>query len=402
MFRFSKIIIFIAFFANLSAKTAKSSENQNMEFIAHKQVGYGKEKVLVMHNWMGDSTSYDSMLPYLNTDEYTYVFVDLRGYGRSKQMPGTYSVEEASADAIKLIDSLAWNKFHLIGHSMSGMIVQKIAVDNPARVKSVVAITPVPACGSAGPQEMFDFFESAALSNDDAAMQCINTLTSNCYTKKFAKKMVTDWRQRSTSEARLGYLNMFFYTDFSELVKGLQIPILVLIGEHDFEGSEAFMRNTFMNWYPNAQLEWCKASGHYPMIETPIALVATIEKFLSTNKVDSRDFGNVQIKQSKIGQFKDGLGVFANREFAKGDVVIQWNLKILKQQDFENLPKYEQENFCHRRNGNIYYYPDPERHVNRSKKPNVVPDFVRGANIALCDIRKGEELSISDTTKEDF
>ena len=259
---------------------------ESMEHIAHKQIGSGKEKVLVMHHWMGDSTSHDFMLPYLNTDDYTYVFVDLRGYGRSKEMRGTYSVEEASSDAIKLINSLGWNQFHLIGHSMSGMIVQKIAVDNPSRVKSIVAITPVPACGSPGPKEMMDFFESAALNNDAAAMECVNTLTSNRYSKAFAKKMVADSRERSTSEARLGYMHMFFHTDFSESVKGLPIPILVLIGEHDFEGSEAFMQNTFLKWYPRAQLECCKAAGHYPMIETPIALVATIEKFLSAHPGD--------------------------------------------------------------------------------------------------------------------
>ncbi|HEV8052464.1 MAG TPA: alpha/beta hydrolase [Parachlamydiaceae bacterium] len=268
---------------SLSAQSLKSLENQNMEFIAHKQIGSGKEKVLVMHHWMGDSRSYDSMLPYLNTNDYTYLFVDLRGYGHSKDMRGIYSVEEASADAIKLINSLEWNQFHLIGHSMSGMIVQKIAVDNPSRVKSVIAITPVPACGSPGPKEMMDFFESAALNNDGAAMECVNTLTSNRYTNAFAKKMVEDNRQWSTSEARIGYMKMFFYTDFSEKVKGLPTPILVLIGEHDFDGSEAFMRKTFMEWYPNARLECCKASGHYPMLETPIALVATIEKFLSDN-----------------------------------------------------------------------------------------------------------------------
>jgi 3-oxoadipate enol-lactonase len=279
--------ILVAFMSFLSAQSLNSSENQNMKFIAHKQIGSGKEKVLVMHNWMGDSTSYDSMLPYLDTDEYTYVFIDLRGYGRSKEMRGTYSVEEASSDAIKLIDSLAWDKFHLIGHSMSGMIVQKIAVENPSRVKSVVAITPVPACGSPGPKEMMDFLESAALNNDEAAMQCINTLTSNRYTKTFAKNMVTELRQRSTSEARLGYLKMFSYTDFSESVKGLSTPILVLFGEYDFEGSEAFMRNTFLKWYQDAHLECCKASGHYPMIETPVTLVTAIEKFLSTHSSDS-------------------------------------------------------------------------------------------------------------------
>lgn len=278
------ITVLLAFVSTLSAQIPYSSENQDMEFIAHKQIGSGKEKVLVMHSWTGDSTSYDSMLPYLNSDDYTYVFVDLRGYGGSKEMQGTYSVDEASSDAIKLIDLLGWDQFHLIGHSMSGMIVQKIAVDNPSRVKSVVAITPVPACGTPGPKEIIDFFASMAIDNDEAAMEFVNTLTSNRYPKTFAKKMIADNRQHSTSQGRLGYMNMFFHTDFSESVKGLQTPILVLFGEYD-SGllGEALMRNTFLKWYPNAHLECCKASGHYPMIETPVSLVATIEKFLSVH-----------------------------------------------------------------------------------------------------------------------
>src|ERR1700722_10233153 len=184
------ISVFLVFVSTLSTQILNSSENQDMEFIAHKQIGSGKEKVLVMHSWTGDSTSYDFMLPYLNTDDYTYVFVDLRGYGSSKEMQGTYSVEEASSDAIKLIDLLGWDEFHLIGHSMSGMIVQKIAVDNPSRVKSVVAITPIPACGTPGPKEIMDFFAGIAIDKDEAAMEFVNKLTRNRYTKIFAKKMI--------------------------------------------------------------------------------------------------------------------------------------------------------------------------------------------------------------------
>ncbi len=253
-----------------------------MEFIVHKQIGSGREKVLVMHSWTTDSTSYDSMLPYLNSNDYTYAFVDLRGYGNSIGMEGTYSVEEASSDAIHLVDLLGWNEFHLIGHSMSGMIVQKIAVNNPSRIKSVVAITPVPACGTPAPKEIIDFFKGIATSDDEAAIGFVNTLIGNRFTEAFAKKMIADIRQHSTSQARLGYMHMFFHTDFSESVKGLPTPMLVLFGEYDSGVlSEALMSNTFLKWYPNAQLERCKGSGHYPMIETPMALVTSIEKFLS-------------------------------------------------------------------------------------------------------------------------
>ena len=114
------------------------------------------------------------------------------------------------------------------------------------------------------------------------------------------------------------------------------------------------------------------------------------------------DFDHVHIKESAIGQFEDGLGVFAKRKFRQGEIVLKWNLKALTAEEYERLPEYERENFCHKRNGTIYCYPDPERHVNRSKNPNVVPDFEKEANIALRDIQQGEELSISDMTKEDF
>ena len=115
-----------------------------------------------------------------------------------------------------------------------------------------------------------------------------------------------------------------------------------------------------------------------------------------------KDFGNVLLKESKIGQFDDRIGAFANRDFKKGEVVIKWDLKALSEDEYEKLPQYEKENFCHHRNGICWLYPDPERHVNRFSHPNVVPDFDKQTNIALRDIIKGEELSIADNTVEDF
>lgn len=114
------------------------------------------------------------------------------------------------------------------------------------------------------------------------------------------------------------------------------------------------------------------------------------------------NFEDVLVKKSSIGQFSDELGVFANRDFKKGEVVIKWNLKTISHEEYKKLSDYERNNFCHNRNGVIYFYPDPERHVNRSKNPNLLSDMENEANIALRDIKSGEELSISDETKEDF
>ena len=82
--------------------------------------------------------------------------------------------------------------------------------------------------------------------------------------------------------------------------------------------------------------------------------------------------------------------------------MIAWNLKVLSEDECAALSEYERQNFCHRRDGKIYFYPDPERHVNRSEDPNVVPDFTLNANIALRDIERGQELSIPLHFNEDF
>ena len=47
-----------------------------------------------------------------------------------------------------------------------------------------------------------------------------------------------------------------------------------------------------------------------------------------------KDFGDIQLKKSKIGQFEDGLGAFANRDFKKGEVVIKWNLIALSEKAY--------------------------------------------------------------------
>lgn len=106
------------------------------------------------------------------------------------------------------------------------------------------------------------------------------------------------------------------------------------------------------------------------------------------------------IKKSKIGQFDDGLGVFANRDFKKGEVVVKYNLKILTRDQFRKLPKSEK-NHIHIRGGVIYLYPLPARYVNHSSAPNTIQNFEEGCDIAVRDIKKNEEITC-DSTKEDF
>ena len=95
-----------------------------------------------------------------------------------------------------------------------------------------------------------------------------------------------------------------------------------------------------------------------------------------------------------------GKGVFANRNFKKGEVVIKYNLKSLSQKEFENLPRSEKE-FTHTHRGTIHLYSEPERYVNHSDNPNTRQDLESFCDVALRDIVKGEMIT-TDATRDDI
>lgn len=250
--------------------------------IAHKLIGNGAERVLVMHDWFCDSTSFDAVVPFLDTLRYTYAFVDLRGYGQSKAITGSFEVVEACNDVLELCDAIGFDKFHLVGHSMSGMIAQYIAMKEPARVKCGVAITPVPANGSPAPADMIQFLQDAATKNPEGAKQVANIMSGQRLCAKFVETKAAKWWSCSTPEARVGYLNMFANTDFSKDIAGIETPFLVISGEHDIESHAVpKMKETFGTWFKRAEIVECKNAAHYPMQETPIYLATALEAFFA-------------------------------------------------------------------------------------------------------------------------
>lgn len=94
-----------------------------------------------------------------------------------------------------------------------------------------------------------------------------------------------------------------------------------------------------------------------------------------------------------------GKGVYANRDFREGEVVIQYHLKPLTEEEYKQLPESEK-CFTHSHWGQIMLYGEPERYVNHSDNPNTYQDLNKQLDIALRDIKKGEMIT-GDATKDD-
>jgi pimeloyl-ACP methyl ester carboxylesterase len=257
--------------------------------LGHTIYGQGNEKALVLHDWMGDSANYDPVLPYLDAAAYTYVFADARGYGRSRQFTGAYSAEEMATDVWRLADEQGWKRFHLVGHSMSGMVVQRMAVDDwtsgAKRLKSVCAITPVSADGYPADDTtrkfLWDLIGQRELSELGFSM-----LTGQRLSRVWGRVKTARHLQTASESALKGYYRMWLATNFSQDVRNARVgtPFLVIAGRQDLPGfQEEHLRKTFGSWYPNIDFAFITDAGHYPMQETPVYLASLIERFIATH-----------------------------------------------------------------------------------------------------------------------
>lgn len=96
-----------------------------------------------------------------------------------------------------------------------------------------------------------------------------------------------------------------------------------------------------------------------------------------------------------------GKGVYAARDFKKGELVVPYDVTELTQAEFDALPDGEWE-WTHTFYGRIYHFPEPARYVNHDDTPSTFPDSKRMGNYALRDIKTGEAITINDQIELQF
>jgi pimeloyl-ACP methyl ester carboxylesterase len=67
----------------------------------------------------------------------TLVSFDNRGIGGSVGGDGRLTIEDMAGDALAVMDALGFERFHVVGHSMGGVIAQEVALSAPTRVSSL-------------------------------------------------------------------------------------------------------------------------------------------------------------------------------------------------------------------------------------------------------------------------
>ncbi|TKC87855.1 alpha/beta hydrolase [Trinickia terrae] len=243
------------------------------------RVGTGPHPVIVLHGWFGGARSFAPIEPALDGNRFTYVFMDYRGYGDMQAAGGDYTFDEIANDTLALADALGFDTFSLIGHSMGGAASERVAMLAPERVRMLIPVAPVPSCGVVLDDSRRALFESAA-KRVEIRQAIIDRSTGNRLPAIWTRSKAAYSWAHSSPHAFGAYMKAWSRGGFSESVKGAAYPVRVLIGEHDPVYDAALMNATYLAWYPDSTLEVLPNAGHYPMDEVPLALVASVERYL--------------------------------------------------------------------------------------------------------------------------
>ena len=177
-------------------------------------VGSGDHHVLAIHGWFGSARGWGSFPEFIDGSAYTYVFMNLRGYGDRRDTAGEFTADEAAADALAVADDLGWDRFSVVGHSMGAKFAHRVLLQAPDRVRKLVGLNSVPAGEMPMDTEGWALFSGAATEPRNRAA-IIDFTTGNKLTKTFINHVVQHSLDNSTVEAFAAYLQAWAKSDFS-------------------------------------------------------------------------------------------------------------------------------------------------------------------------------------------
>ena len=221
---------------------------KNGTTIFYKDWGPKDAQPLVFHHgWPLSADEWDPQMLFFLSRGYRVIAHDRRGHGRSSQTDAGNEMDTYASDVAEMVQALDLKNAIHIGHSTGGgEVARYVARAEPGRVAKAVLIGAVPpimlktAANPGGlPIEVFDGFRSALAAN--RAQFFIDVPSGPFYGfnrsgAKVSQGLIDNWwRQGMMGGAKAQYdcIKAFSETDFTEDLKAIDIPVLIMHGEDD-------------------------------------------------------------------------------------------------------------------------------------------------------------------------
>jgi non-heme chloroperoxidase len=231
--------------------------------------GPGAPSYLLIHGWAVSGAVWDPILERWPDAAGRVLVPDQRGTGYSDKPRTGYTLDAYAGDMVALIDQLGLSDLVLVGHSMGGTIAQKVALERPAALRSLVLVSPVPASGVPFDDGQIAYFRSLG-GTREGAEQVLGMMMPT-RPERF-EQMVRDVATVSM-DAFLGGFDAWRTASFGERLSALKVPTLVLGGTHEPPLTPEFLNAEVVSKIAGARFELLQGLGHYPQYEAPDVLL---------------------------------------------------------------------------------------------------------------------------------
>jgi non-heme chloroperoxidase len=213
--------------------------------IYYKDWGTG-QPIVFHHGWPLSSDDWDTQMMFFLNLGYRVIAHDRRGHGRSSQTATGNDMDTYAADVAELAAALNLKDAVHIGHSTGGgEVIRYVAKYGKGRVAKAVlvsAVTPVMIKSDTNPDgiplSVFDGIREGTANQRPQFFQDFTTAFYG-YNRPGAKvsQGIKDnwWRQGMMGGIKAHYdcIKAFSETNFTENLKAVDIPVLVMHGEDD-------------------------------------------------------------------------------------------------------------------------------------------------------------------------
>src|ERR1700723_17873 len=233
-------------FANYGGVAMASITTKDGVEIYYKDWGSG-QPIVFSHGWPLSADDWDTHMLFFLSHGYRVIAHDRRGHGRSTQIGEGHDMDHYAADLAALTAHLDLKDAIHVGHSTGGgEVVRYVARHGEGRVARAAIISAVPPLmvktpGNPGglPKEVFDGLQAQLAANRTQFYIDLASGPFYGYNRPGAKKsdpvIWNWWRQGMMGGAKAHYDGVvaFSQTDFTEDLKKIKVPVLVMHGEDD-------------------------------------------------------------------------------------------------------------------------------------------------------------------------
>ena len=205
------------------------------------------QPIVFHHGWPLSADDWDTQMLYFLGKGYRVVAHDRRGHGRSTQVSDGHDMDHYAADAAAVVTHLDLHNAIHIGHSTGGgEATHYVALHGKGRVAKFVLIGAVPplmlktAANPGGlPIEVFDGLRQQLAANRAQFYWEFAGGPFYSYNRpgaKISQGVINNWwRQAMMGGAKAHYdgIKAFSETDFTDDLKKIDVPTLVLHGDDD-------------------------------------------------------------------------------------------------------------------------------------------------------------------------